>query len=438
MKIHLEYGKTGLDVEVPDRVLAGVLKLQPQPPLRDPAAAIEAALAAPIGAPPLAELARGARRGNGCPPGRPHGSACVVISDITRPVPNKVLLPPLLATLEGAGIARDRITILIATGTHRPNLGDELIALVGEVIARDYRIVNHVARDADSHRFVGTAPHGTPVYVDRTFLDADLRVSLALIEPHFMAGYSGGRKSLCPGVCSMETVRVWHGPRFIGHPNAESGRLDGNPVHEDALAAARMAGLDFIVDVTLDEQRRITGVFAGDVEAAWLAGVRSVASSVEAPLPAPVDVVLTTCAGYPLDLTFYQAVKGMVGALPVVREGGTVLIAARCAEGIGSAEFTRILRENDDLEAFVARTYEDGFFIPDQWEAHELAKACRKAEILCYTEGIDPATLTECFVTPVPSVEAGLDRALSRHGSEAKVAVIPQGPYVVPILKESR
>jgi nickel-dependent lactate racemase len=300
---------------------------------------------------------------------------------------------------------------------------------VGEAIAREYRVVNHVARDADAHRFVGTAPHGPPVYVDRTFLDADLKVSLALIEPHFMAGYSGGRKSLCPGVCSMETVRVWHGPRFIGHPNSDSGRIDGNPVHEDALAAARMAGLDFILDVALDEQRRITGVFAGDVEAAWLAGVEFVASVVEAPLPAPVDVVLTTCAGYPLDLTFYQAVKGMVGALPVVRDGGTVLIASRCAEGIGSAEFTRILLENDDLEAFVARTYEDGFFIPDQWEAHELAKACRKAKILCYTEGIDPATLRRCFVTPVASVEAGLDRALAEHGPDASL----RAPMLCPL-----
>jgi nickel-dependent lactate racemase len=213
--------------------------------------------------------------------------------------------------------------------------------------------------------------------------------------------------------------------------------VDGNPVNEDALAAARMAGLDFILDVALDEERRITGVFAGDVETAWRAGVRHVADVVEAPLDAPVDVVLTTCAGYPLDLTFYQAVKGMVGALPIVRPGGTILIAARCAEGIGSPDFTRILLENDDLEAFVARTYDPDFFVPDQWEAHELAKALRKAEVLCFTEGIEAQTLARCFVTPVASVEEGLTQALAKHGPAARLAVIPKGPYVVPVVRGS-
>jgi lactate racemase len=423
MRVRLEYGTEGLTVAVPDERLAGVLSISPRPPLADPTAAVEAALARPIGAPSLAELARG------------RESACVVISDVTRPVPHRVLLPPLLALLERSGVPRERITILVGTGTHRPNEGEELVGMVGERIARDYRIVNHAARDRAAHRYLGCAPHGTPVHVDRVFLDADLKISTALIEPHFMAGYSGGRKAICPGICSMETVRVWHGPRFIGHENADCGRVDGNPVHEDALAAARMAGLDFILDVALDEERRITGVFAGEVEAAWRAGVRHVAEVVEAPLDAPVDVVLTTCAGYPLDLTFYQAVKGMVGALPIVRPGGTILIAARCAEGIGSPDFTRILLENDDLEAFVARTYDPDFFVPDQWEAHELAKAVRKAEVLCYTEGIAAHTLARCFVTPVSSAEEGLARALTKHGPAARLAVIPKGPYVVPVLR---
>jgi nickel-dependent lactate racemase len=425
MTIRLEYGTTGLEVAVPEERLAGVLALRPHAPLPDPEGAVRAGLAAPIGAPPLAELARGRR------------SACVVISDITRPVPNRLLLPPILATLEGAGIRREAITILIATGTHRPNEGEELVSMVGERIACEYRIVNHMARDSASHRFLGTAPHGTPVYVDRTFLDADLTISAALIEPHFMAGYSGGRKSVCPGICSMETVQVWHGPRFIGHPRSDNGQLEGNPVHEDGVAAARMAGLDFIVDVTLDAERRLTGVFAGDMEAAWAVGVRHVAQVVEARVPEPVDVALTTCAGYPLDLTLYQAVKGMVGALPIVKEGGTILIAARCAEGIGSPDFARILLENEDLEQFVARTYDDTFFIPDQWEAHELWKAARKAEILVYTEGIDAETLARCFVTPVSSVAEGLARAFDRHGPAARVAVIPQGPYVVASLGDA-
>jgi lactate racemase len=422
MKIKLDYGREGLDVEVPDRNLAGVLDLRSAPPLPDAEAAIRDALARPLGAPPLAELCRGKR------------TACVVISDITRPVPNATLLPPILECLEANGMARDHITILVATGTHRPNEGEELVEMVGARIAAEYRIENHAARDAEAHVWLGHAPLGTPVSVDRRFLEADLRITTALIEPHFMAGFSGGRKSLCPGLCSIETVKVWHGPRFIGHELSDNGRVAGNPVHEDALAAARMAGLDFIVDVTIDAQRRITGVFAGEVEAAWLQGVAFVERLVQAPLPAPADVVLTTSAGHPLDLTFYQAVKGMVGALPVVKERGTVLIAARCAEGIGSRDFTDILLNNADIEAFVARTYEPGFFIPDQWEVHELAKALRRAEVLCYTEGIDAPTLSQCFVTPIASVQEGLERALHRHGPDAQIAVIPKGPYVVPVI----
>ena len=420
MRVILDYGTTGLPVDIPDTNLVAVLAISPQPPLRDPAAAVREALAQPIGSPPLADLARGRR------------SACVVISDITRPVPNQVLLPPLLQTLESNGVPRAEITILIATGTHRPNEGEELRSMVGPELASRYRFANHDARDPGAHRFLGSSPRGVPVWVDRRYLDAELRVTTALIEPHFMAGYSGGRKSVCPGICGLETVKVWHGPRFIGHERSDNGILEGNPVHEDALYVARASRVDFIADVTLDAERRLTGVFAGDLEAAWGAGVRSVEHVVRSFLAEPVDIVVTSSAGYPLDLTFYQAVKGMVGALPAVRAGGTVIIASRCAEGLGSRDFENILLGNDDIEAFVAETYREGFFIPDQWEVHELAKAVRKAEVLCYTEGIPADTLSRCFVTPIASVEAGLERAFRRHGPHARVAVIPKGPYVVP------
>jgi nickel-dependent lactate racemase len=420
MKIELDYGRDGLSVEVPDRNLAAVLGLKPQPPLPDPEAAVRAALESPIVAPPLAELARGRR------------TACVVISDVTRPVPNRVLLPPILETLAAAGIGEDAVTILIATGTHRPNEGEELLALVGPEIAGRYRLENHAAGAPDTHADLGRSPRGVPILIDRRYLEADLRITTALIEPHFMAGYSGGRKSVCPGLCSIETVKVWHGPHFIGHERAESGVVDGNPVHEEALWIARRAGVDFIVDVTLDEQRRLTGVFAGDLERAWRAGVESVQEVARAPMASPADAVVTTSAGYPLDLTYYQAVKGMVGAMPAVKPGGTILLAARCAEGIGSRHFRESLLESAEIESFVRRTYEPGFFVPDQWEVHELAKALRHAEVCCFSEGIDPGTLRRCFVTPLASMEEGIDRALRRHGPQARIAVIPKGPYVIP------
>jgi len=420
MHIKLDYGRTGLDVNVPDWNLETVLSLKETKAHYWAERGVREALMRSLGCPPLAAKARG------------KNSACIAICDITRPVPNKSILGQVLPVLEMGGVPPEEITILIATGTHRPSSPEEIIAMVGPEIARNYRIVNHVATDHDSHLHLGETPMGVPMWVDRRFVEADLKMSVGLIEPHFMAGYSGGRKLICPGICGIETVKVWHGPRFIGHELAEAGVVDGNPVHEEAMHVANAAGLEFICDVTLDEERRVVGIFAGDPDAAWRRGVQSVESIVRAELSEPLDVVITSAAGYPLDLTFYQAVKGMVGALPAVKEGGTIIIAAQCQEGIGSKEFTDTLLNSSDLGAFVKQTGEPGFFVPDQWEVHELWKAVRKAEVLMYSEGIPDDTLARCFVTPIPSVEDGLQMALKKHGANARVGVIPKGPYVIP------
>lgn len=425
MRIKLDYGQDGLEIQVPDANLEAVLGLNTPAAHPDPERAVSDALKQPTGCPPLAALARSRK------------SACVVISDITRPVPNREILPPLLSLLKVSGIAPDQVTILVATGTHRPNTPAELEKMVGPDVLRDYRVENHIATDRESHRYLGDTPMGVPIWVDSRFLDADLKISVALIEPHFMAGFSGGRKSICPGICAMETVQIWHGPRFIGHKLADNGSVEGNPVHEESLYVARTAGLDMICDVTLDEQRGITGVYAGEVEAAWLKGVKAASGIATSYLRRPVDIAITSTAGYPLDLTFYQAVKGMVGALPAVKPGGTVIVAARCAEGIGGKHFADALLSTKDLEAFVAETHQPGFFVPDQWQIHELAKACGKAEILMYTEGVPDDLLGQCFVTPISSVEEGIRRGLKRHGAQARIAVIPKGPYVIPAVSRA-
>ncbi len=425
MRVRLDYGKTGLEAELPDANLIGVLGLKPAPPLADPTAAVEAALQAPLGTAPLAQLATGRR------------DACIVLCDITRPVPNTILLPPVLRTLEAAGLPPERITLLVATGTHRPNLGAELETLVGADIAARYRILNHDCRDRDAHRFLGASPNGVPVWLDKTYCEADLKITLGLIEPHFMAGYSGGRKLVMPGLAAFETVQRWHCPRFLESPLATNGSVVGNPVHEEALAIARLMPPDLILDVTLDESNRMTGVFAGELEQAWRQGVEFAAQHVCAAAPQAADVVVTTCAGYPLDATFYQAVKGMVGALPVVKPGGTIVIAAECAEGLGSPDFARVLLETDDLEAFVAHISQPDVFVPEEWEVEELAKATRDARIVCVAGGIPADTLSRCFVTPAPTVEAGVERALQQHGREASLLAIPRGPYVIPYVAPS-
>ncbi len=420
MRVRLDYGKTGLIADVPDGNLMAVLGLSPADALTDAQAAVENALQHPIGTLPLQELARGRR------------DAVIVICDITRPVPNVVLLPPILKTLEAAGIPVEKITILIATGTHRPNEGAELVQLIGADIADRYRVVNHDSHSREAQRYLGVSPNGVPVRLDSVYCDADLKLTVGLIEPHFMAGYSGGRKLIMPGVADFETVQRWHCPRFLESQMATNGVVEGNPVHAESLAIARMMPPDFILDVTLDESNGITGVFAGDLEEAWLAGVAFAARHVRAAAPGLADIVVTSCAGYPLDATFYQAVKGMVGALPVVKQGGTIIVAAECAEGIGSPLFTRTLLEAGDLERFVAHISQPDVFLPEEWQVEELAKVARKADIICVTSGILPERLADCFVNPAVSVDEALRIAFVKHGQDASIIVIPRGPYVIP------
>ena len=422
MRITLDYGKTGLEVEVPDRNLVGPLGLRPVRPLPDPDRALADALAEPIGSAPLSELSRGRK------------SACILICDITRPVPNELLLRQILPTLEAAGIPRDKILILIATGLHRPNLGVELVELVGAGIAANYRVENHDGRNLSEHANLGTSPRGVPVWIDRRYVEADLKIATGLIEPHLMAGYSGGRKLVCPGIAALETVQSWHGPAFLEHPRADCGILEGNPVHEENTWIARMAGCDFIVNVSLDKDRRVTSLVAGDMEAAFAKGVEFVESVCKAPIPEPCDVVVTSSAGYPLDTTFYQAIKGLTGVLPIVKEGGTIVIAAALDEGIGSPEFRRLFEENASLDRFMQRILGKDYFVLDQWQLEKLAHVCKKARPRFVTRGLSPEIMTNLFVDSAPTVEQAIAEALAEYGPNARIAVVPKGPYVLPVV----
>jgi nickel-dependent lactate racemase len=421
MNITLDYGKTGLPITLPeDRLIAPPLTIRPADPLPNPEAALESALANPIGTKSLAELARG------------KTTACIVICDITRPVPNKFILPPVLRTIESAGVPRAGITILIATGLHRPNEGEELVELVGEEIAKTYRCENHHGKLKEEHDFLGTTPNGVPAWIDNRYTRAELKITTGLIEPHLMAGYSGGRKVICPGIAGLETVKVWHGPKFLEHPKADCGIVEGNPVHEENTRIALMAGCDFIVNVCIDGKRQVTGLWAGDMIRAWEEGVKFCREVVKASVPKPADVVVTSCAGYPLDTTWYQAVKGLTGALPIVKQGGTIVLAASLTEGLGSPEFQKLVRENPDLNAFRKRILETDYFVMDQWQLEELAKVMSKCKVKVVTHGLSADVLRQCQVEPAESVEKAVADSLAEYGPNATLAVIPKGPYVLP------
>lgn len=421
MKITLDYGRTGLEVDLPDDRIIGPLTIREAPPLPDAAAALAAALASPIGTPPLAELARGRK------------DACVLVCDITRPVPNRLILAPLLRTLEQQGLRRDAITILVATGLHRPNEGAELEELVGPEIARHYRCVNHHGQAKGEHDYLGTTPNGVPVWIDARYVRADLKITTGLIEPHLMAGYSGGRKLICPGIAALETVKVWHGPRFLEHPRADCGSVEGNPVHEENTRVALMAGCDFIVNVCIDGARRVTGVWAGDMIRAWQAGVTFCEGVVKAQVPAPCDVVVTSSAGYPLDTTWYQAIKGLTGALPIVKPGGTIVLAAGMTEGVGSPEFQRRIAEGRALSRFAGGGRVDYANCEmDEWQLVMLAKVLDRCRVKVVTAAPVAEALRQCHVEPAASVEQAVAECLAEYGPQARVAVIPKGPYVLP------
>lgn len=419
MRVTLEYGRDGLEVSLPDGNVAKCLGYRAAQPLEAPTASIRDALASPIGSPPLSDLAQGRK------------NACIVISDVTRPVPNPVLLPPIIEILETSGIPRDAILVLVATGLHRSNLGAELEEMVGPEIVRNYRIENHDGQNRDQHTFLGESSRGVPVWIDSRYVEADLKITTGLIEPHFMAGFSGGRKLVCPGIAALETIRVWHGPRFLEHPNARVGVLRENPVHEENTWIARRAGCDFIVNTVIDAQRRILKLVAGDMEAAFHEGVDFVRSLVVDTVPEPVDVVVTSSAGYPLDTTFYQSVKGMVAAADIVKPGGTVILAASMSQGIGSEPFQRVFDENTSVDQFMGRIFDSDYFRMDQWQVEELAKVLRKARVVAVTDGLPAETLQKLFVESALSVEDAVADCLARYGKDATIAVVPKGPYVI-------
>jgi lactate racemase len=422
MEIRLDYGRVGLNLRLPDDLQVAVAEPAEGAPLSNPTAAVMQALASPIGARPLAELAQGRR------------DAVVVISDKTRPVPNGLVLPPILRTLADAGIDRSRIEILVATGLHRPNTPAELVEMTSAEIVERYRIRNHIARNPDEHVHLGRTRRGTEIWLDRGFMASDLKIVTGLIEPHLMAGYSGGRKAVAPGLAGVETMRSAHGAAML-EAHVGCGIVDGNPFHEDLIEIARLARVDFMVNVSIDRARRLTGVFAGHIEQAHQVGMRAVEHEVRVDLDRRADIVITSAGGYPLDTTFYQSIKGLIGALNVVRRGGTIILAAALSEGIGSEDFQELLRATRGNDDYMARITAPGFFRVDQWMVQHLCQVLRKAEVLLVTDGLPADVARGLLVTPAPTVEAALAQALERYGPTAPVAVLPQGPYVLATVR---
>jgi nickel-dependent lactate racemase len=416
MKTHFAFGKNGIDVEVPEGFDCQVVRSRAAQALNDPDGALEAALDHPIHSEPLEKLAAGKR------------TAAISVCDITRPAPNRITLPPMLKRLHAAGIPKDGVTILIATGLHRAATVEELDIILGPEIAATYNVVSHDARDFAAHRLVGTTHRGTPVYVDERFVAADLHITLGFIEPHLMLGFSGGRKLIVPGVAAQETIKVIHSPRFMREPLATEGSTEGNPLHAELLEAAALARHDFILDVTLTPERQISRVFAGHPVKAHAAGVEFMVSTSLTPLDGLVDAVITSSAGYPLDLTFYQCLKGLTAAQHIVKPGGKMLLLAECAEGIGSPEYARLLKAYRGHAEFLKEIETTPVEI-DQWQLEKLAMTGLKNELLFYTPGAAREALGSLGPKSFGNLNEAVDAVLSGLAPGARVALLPEGPY---------
>ncbi len=425
MKIPFAFGKNGIEVSVPDGYACHVLRSHTAAALGDVKAALDDALDRPIGCEPLAKVAAGRR------------SAAISVCDITRPAPNSVTLPPLLARLHAAGIPAEAVVILIATGLHRDATKEEMETILGAEIARKYSVVSHDARNLAAHRPLGATRRGTPVYIDERFMAADLHISLGFIEQHLMLGFSGGRKLVAPGLAAQETIKTIHSPRFMREPLATEGSIAGNPLHEELLEIAAMARHDFILDVTLTQDRQISGVFAGDPIKAHARGVEFVETTCLESLNEPADAVITSGAGYPLDLTFYQIVKGVTAAQHIVRPGGRILILGACAEGVGSAEFAHRMRTLTGFQDFLEEIRTTPVEV-DQWQLEKLALTGVKHELFFYAPGVSEVQVGCLGPRTFNNLDQAVAALLSGLPLGARVVLVPDGPYTyaraVPVL----
>ena len=422
--IDIAYGRGSVTLTLPEHARPTVIRKAALPKLADGRAAVLDALDNPVGAAPLSELARG------------RDSACILICDITRPVPNHLFLRPMIETMIAAGIPAERIDVLVATGLHRPNEGAELAELVGDPWVLDtVRVTNHFARDEASLADLGQTPtRGTPVQINRRFVEADLRIATGLVEPHFMAGWSGGRKVVAPGVAGHRTIRTFHSARFMEDPLAVQCNLAGNPLHEEQLEIVRMVGEIHALNTVIDEDRDLVCVTFGEIIASHLAAVDFVEEATCARVPRRFRTVVTSSAGYPLDKTYYQTIKGMVTPLDILEPGGTLIIASECSEGFGSPEFRESQSRLVDLgpDRFLATLSAKTLADVDEWQTEMQLKPLRVGRVQLYSNGLDAEEERITAVEMVRSLDEAVARSIAESGDTA-VAVIPEGPYVIPV-----
>ncbi len=419
MQIHLQYGPDGIRVDLPSN---NVTLLEPRflPGLQDEAAGFQAAVRDPIGSRPLREVVSAGDR------------VAIVIADITRPLPSDRLLSWIFTELDQ--VPDENFVIINGTGSHRANTRDELASMVGARIARKYQVVNHDAHDPLTLKFAGRTDDGRSIFFNRHYVEADKRIVIGFIEPHFMAGFSGGFKGIFPAVADIDSIMHYHRAEVIGHARSTWGVLEGNPTQEQIRRNAAVIPLDFCINVTLNRRREITRFFCGDTLEAHLAGCAFAKATAMIACSRPFPIVVTTNSGYPLDQNLYQAVKGMSAAAQIVEPGGLIVAASRCNDGFPAhGNFRKLLFEHNNPSALLETILRPGFSMYDQWEAQLLAMICLKARVGLFSEISEDET-RRAHLEKVEEIAERVAIELDRVGKDAPVAVLPEGPMTIPYL----
>ena len=424
MRVELAYGRTWLPVELPDGI-TDVVVPQFIEGVPDETKALKEALQQPIDSPPVRELVK------------PGERVAIVFCDGTRPMPSNRVLPVLLAELET--VPDIDIVLINALGTHRRNTEEELSTILGQDIAKSYKIVQSYCAEEGAYRKVGVSHKGYEIRLRQEYVDADVRIVTGFIEPHFFAGFSGGPKLVAPGVASRDTIMNIHSPDLIGDPNSTWGLSykDGNPLSEAIMEAAGLCPPDFSLNVTLNRHHEITGVFAGDLEKAHQKGIEFVRKTAMQAVPKPYDIVITTNSGYPLDQNLYQTVKGLSAAAQIVKEGGVIIAAAECSDGYPDhGNYREMLLESPSMECFLQHMKEERYSVTDRWQVQVQALVHQRGDIYLYTDGLTDEEITAAHLRPCHDIAALVNELVEKRSSEdIRICVLPEGPMTIPYVK---
>lgn len=420
MDVELAYGKGWLPITIPDEVNATVVEPKYYPAVEDEAAYLREVLANPVSGPRLRDRVK------------PGQTMAISMCDLTRPQPRHLMIPAILDEVEGI-IAPEDIVVLVATGTHRGNTEDEIRQMVGDELAERLRIVNHDSRDRDSLTWLGEYGDGVPVWLNRLWAEADVKVTTGFVEPHFFAGFSGGPKLVAPGLAALETVLTLHNAARIGDELATWGVIDDNPVHRDIRAVSEGTGVTFAFDVILNREKKIIRGYAGDLFPMHETARDEAREIAMAPVDGLFDVVITTNSGFPLDQNLYQAVKGMSAAYTVVKPGGTIICAAECEDGFPDhGDYKAVLASAPSPEALFADISAREETIPDQWQVQIQAKIQSGAHVIMHTSYLSDEDLAQAHLTQTSDISATVREICAQIGPDARVCVLPEGPLTVP------